>query len=233
MVVVIPYLSRGAQGCELELAVTGWRKYFKEDHVLVVIGDYDRNVKASGAAFIPCPQIPPVEGEYLPHLDIVHKFRVARRFFPRSKDVIYTCDDIYPVRDFTLEDLRPKWFDPFIKEFDWRKEKNWWRDLGKTREVCREQGLPEYNWVCHLPVVYDWEKLIGIYDKYGCDSTSYIVENLYFNTYPEEAQECRDYQDEVKTSSPVLRPLGSVPFITNTNSGWSLELESILRKRYE
>ena len=37
--VAIPYLSKAAQGCELELAVAGWLKFFTDPLHLVIVGD--------------------------------------------------------------------------------------------------------------------------------------------------------------------------------------------------
>ena len=75
ILVVIPYLAKEAQGRELELAVTGWRKHFKEPYHIVVVGDHDPIVDTGDdITFIECPRIDPVPGQYLPHLDMVHKF---------------------------------------------------------------------------------------------------------------------------------------------------------------
>ena len=40
ILLVIPYIN-GGQGNELELALTGWRKYCKSPLRIVVIGDYN------------------------------------------------------------------------------------------------------------------------------------------------------------------------------------------------
>ncbi len=283
ILVVIPYLASAAQGNELELAIAGWRRFFKEPHRIVIVGDCPSFAKGllqvdsslittdldpdafaeewlkhngqsvffcekraadfikldSSITFIPCRRVAPLPGQYRPHLDHVHKFRTVREQFPESEGFIYTCDDIYPTAPFTMEDvLQPK--EPelgfFFKPFDWRKGKvDWYSDKGKTGELCRRVGLPPRNWVCHLPVYYEWEKLLAIYDKYDCDHVSYIVENIYFNMkYPDDphAVSERIYHDEVKTSNPDIRPLGSVKWVSNANSGWSERLEKLLREYY-
>ena len=239
ILVVIPYLASAAQGDELELAVAGWRRHFKEDYLIVLVGDYHPVVDTGDdIIFIDCPRIDPVPGQYLPHLDHVHKFRRVREAFPDSEGFIYTCDDIYAVADFTMRDvLVPKKPNGgfFFVPIDWEKERDWMRDKGKTGELCDRLGLPRRNWVCHLPVYYEWDKLLAIYDWYDCDHVSYIVENIYFNIeYPVEpaAKKESEFHDEVKTSVPDLRPVGSVTWISNANSGWSDRLSAILRRHY-
>lgn len=239
--VVIPFLASAAQGDELTLAVTGWRKHFKNPYRIVIVGDRHPVVDSGDdICFIECPRINPVPGQYTPHLDHVHKFRMVRKAFPDTSGFIYTCDDIYATADFTLADVKkPKMPEQgfFFAPIDWRAlPVDWYSDKGKTGELCDRNGLPRRNWVCHLPVYYEWDKLLAIYDRFGCDRTSYIVENIYFNMeYPGEpyAINSRQCHDEVRTSYPSIRPIGSVTWVSNANCGWSAELEDILRKHYE
>ena len=241
ILVVIPFLAKGAQGNELELAVTGWRKYFQNPYLIVVVGDWHPVVETGDdIRFIECPQVAPIPRQYLPHLDHVHKFRRVREEFPDSKGFIYTCDDIYGTADFDINDiLFPKYPERgfFFQPFDWRKMNiDWYSDKGKTGELCIKEGLPPRNWICHLPVYYEWDKLFAIYDKYDCDHTSYIVENIYFNIeYPDDphAVNCLEFRDEVRTSYPDIRPIGSVKWVTNANCGWSRYLEGMLKQHYD
>ena len=241
ILVVIPYLASGAQGNELELAVTGWRLFFRSPYHIVVVGDHHPVVESGGdITFIECPRIAPVEGQYLPHLDHVNKFRKAVGEFPDVKGFVYTCDDIYPTAPSTIWDIIvPK--EPVrgfgFRPSQWRDKKpEWYTDKNKTGELCQKEGLPVRNWICHLPVYYELDKLAAVYAEYGCDRTSYIVENIYFNKeYPGAVHALpeRLFHDEVTTASPDIRPLGAVKWVSNANSGWSHHLESMLRRYYE
>lgn len=240
VLVVIPYLASGAQGCELELAVAGWRKHFKEKFQIIVVGDYHPVVETGDDIFfLECPQIKSVPGQYLPHLDHVHKFREVRKYIPDSVGFIYTCDDIYAVSDFTLREvLAPKmprrgFFFGITHTFSGVPD--WLSDKQKTGDLCFRAKLPVRNWVCHLPVYYEWERLIDMYDRYNCDNISYVAENIYFNEkYPDEidAFDEMDFHDEVKTEKIDIRPVGTVPWISNSIGGWSKELEKILKEHY-
>lgn len=236
--VVIPFLASAAQGDELRLAVTGWRKHFKEPHRIIVVGDCHPVVDSGDdIIFIDCPRVEPIPGQYTPHLDHVHKFRKVREAFPCSNGFIYTCDDIYPTADFTMEDvLVPKHpeIGPYFKPYEWRSNAiDWWSDRGKTAELCRKEGLPVRDWVCHLPVYYEWDRLLAIYDKYDCDHNSYIVENIYFSELYGDgpSRPAIEYRDEVRTSNPGIQ-IGSKMWIMNANCGWSPRLEKILRDHY-
>lgn len=236
--VVIPYLASAAQGNELDLAVKGWKRHFLEPCTIVVVGDYHPCVEGENMAFIPCPRIEPIKGQYTPHLDHVHKFREVRRHYPETEGFIYTCDDIYATKDFTLEDVKvPKHpeIGPYFK-LDGSKGDDWWSDRMKTGELCKREGLPIRDWVCHLPVYYEWDKLFEIYDRYDCDHVSYIVENIYFSKEFGDGRSdpAKEWRDEVRTSNPGgIHPVGTMTWITNANCGWSERLEEILRKHYD
>lgn len=243
VLVVIPYLASGAQGCELKLAVAGWKKHFREDHQIVIVGDYDENVAAAmnidHVIFIEYPQIPETPGQYRPHLDHVHKFREVRKHFPNSKGFIYTCDDIYAVKDFTLKDVMvpkmPAKGFYFGIAHSFGGVPDWSSDKQKTGELCFRARIPVRNWVCHMPVYYEWERLLDMYDRHNCDNISYVAENIYFNEkYPDEidAVDEFDYHDEVKNGKPDIRPIGTVTWISNSIGGWSKELEELLTKHY-
>lgn len=253
--VVIPYYAAGAQGRELWLAVAGWVKHFKDPFRIIIVGDFDDDVAFSLAmdervCFMPSPRVEDVPGQYRPHIDHVRKFQDALKAFPGTQGFIYTCDDIYAVKDFTLtEVLVPKISCKEIPPIDYRREKDWFKDLGKTREYCAKMGWPTMNWVCHLPVyykVYDWAHMVARMNMAG---NSFIMENLYFNldyytnkfmygdsdAEPEFVPETGGpWKYGVQTSSPdfsTVEETGAV-WITNSNSGWSPRLEEILRSHY-
>ena len=248
--VVIPYIGE-SQGCEIELAVAGWRQHFKDPYLIVIIGEADEHVKniiggdeltvqCEDVLFLPCSRVEPIDGQYMPHIDMVNKFNLLRNFFPQSEGFIYTCDDIYATQDFTMEDiLKPKHpeIGPYFEPYDWHgKHHGWWEDRGKTAELCVKEGLPVRDWVCHLPVYYDWNKLIDIYDKYDCYHNSYIVENIYFGKEfgDQPSIPAISLRDDVRTSnaSELHIPIGSRMWVTNGTCGWSEKLENLLKEHY-
>lgn len=237
ILVIIPYCAEGAQGHELELAVNGWLKHFNEDFELVLVGDYS---PAAVDTFIECPRIVHRDdGNYLPHLDHVHKFLTVLRLYPDAEGFIYACDDMYAVRDFTLADVkRLKYIDDDMGG-SLLSPNAWERDVAKTRNLCVAEGLPVRNYVCHLPVWYDRDKLLAIYKKYDCEHDSCVVEDIYFNTY--YAGEDADHVDKwrlglnsTELSEEELRErMNGVTWVTNSPLGWSEKLEKVLTEHYD
>ena len=236
--VVIPYLASQAQGRELEYAVAGWRRHFQEPHHIYIVGDYHPVTQTGDdITFVPCPRVADIPGQYRPHLDHVNKFRLMMELLgPDCQGFIYACDDMYAVRDFNLADVkRPKVADIQIPPIDWERQTGWWRDAGKTREYCLENGWPVNNWVCHLPVWFDFDKLFSLEVR----DESFVWENLYYNKYFPKKEPARvgdrcKWKYEVKTSSPGIDTAerARAIWITNANCGWSPELETILKNHY-
>jgi len=244
--IVIPYLASEAQGNELELAVTGWRRHFRTAHQILVIGDWHPITETGrDILFSPCPRIDPVPGQYLPHLDIKNKFLRARELFPRTKGFVFTCDDCYPVRDFTLADIMtPKIARREIPKKDWRNESPYLKDYYKTRDVLDLFRLPIYDFDTHLPRWYDFRRLLATYNAVR-DHESYVWSNLYYNfevavgniAIPEDAELCTPHcrwKHEVKSAHPGFSDVRDTEavWIVNGNCGWSAELEELLRWHY-
>ena len=239
ILVVIPYLAAGAQGRELEFAVAGWRRHFKEDYLIVLVGDRHPVVDTGDdITFISCPQVPDTGYQnYRPHIDHVRKFRKVLESFPDAKGFIYACDDMYAVNDFDMTDIR------FLKiisddiKGNPKSTNGWQRDAAKTRALLKSEGLPVLNFVCHLPVWYEVDKLLAIYDRYDCDHNSYIVEDIYYNTYyrdrvPFKLDRERDNLKLGVYASPdffeLTGALDRKIWITNSPIGYGTVLEAVL-----
>ena len=244
ILIVIPYLKKEAQGDELTLAVTGWRKFFKENYLIVIVGDWHPLVESGDdIMFIRCPRVKfPGKGNYWAHIDHVNKFLKVREAFPDSEGFIYTCDDIYATREFDIGDVKA----PKVRVMDiigsFHSPNAWVRDNYKTRRKLVKNGLPSMNWVCHLPVWYEWDKLLQIYEKYKCHKTSYVVEQLYFNTFHANDDyvvietEPNDYQYKLWARGDkiddFMAALGKKIWVSNSCKGWRPEMEDALRRYY-
>ena len=244
ILVVLPYFAGGAQGRELEYAVAGWRKHFKENYLLVIVGDYHPVVDTGDdIMFIDCPRVgEQPEGTYRPHIDHVNKFRKVREAFPESTGFVYTCDDMYAVNDFDMvEILFPKRTRNIMGGSSDPKD-GWHYDTYKTLCLCEKEGFPIYKWVCHLPVYYEWDKLFEIYEQYDCDHNSYVVENIYFNIHgngktafvldlDRDNLKCGVYRENPRIEY-IRNAFESKIWLQNGVKGWVPELDRMLAKYY-
>lgn len=248
ILVVIPYLASGAQGNELELAVAGWERHCKEPHQVVIIGDVEDlkgREEFEGCYLIDCPRIAaPAKGmQYLPHLDIVHKFLKVREAFPHHRGFVYACDDMYAVSDFDLTDIKSLKIDREAFHGSWISTNLWQIDNAKTADLLIARGLPNRSYVCHLPVWYDWDKLLTLYDQLDAEHESYVWEQIYFNYYykdrvprlldPERDDVRLRIADHSFTRNEIRHAIGKTIWIYNTVEGWSNDLAVVLREHYE
>lgn len=239
MLVVIPYCSEGAQGRELEYAVAGWRRHFKENYMIVVAGE-DHPVTKTGddICCVPSERVPEKEGQYRQHLDYVSCFRKVRKAFPGSKGFIFVADDCYPVNDFDLTDVMQLKQESADIHFTLDSGNPWRVDAAKTKARLIEDGYPTRNFTTHLPQWYEWSKLAALWEKYNMDEESYVMEDLYFNIYYPTRIPLQlniDYDNlkcGVYRSNPridyIKRAFREKIWITNSPEGWVPDLDRLL-----
>lgn len=241
--IVIPYLPIAAQGRELEYAVAGWRRHFKEDYHIVVVGENLPRIEAHDLTCIESKRVSDIPGQYRQHLDYVSCFRKVRQHFPQTDGFIFVADDCYAVNDFDIHDVM------FLKmnapdiDFDPNSPNPWRRDAMKTRAILQAAGLPTRNFTTHIPHWFEWRKWEALVEKYGMARNSLVIEDLYYNTYyPDRVpfQLSRE-QDNLKlgvyTGHPdtaeLDRAFRTKIWITNSPDGFVRELDQRLRDYYK
>lgn len=242
ILVVITYLAKEAQGRELEFAIAGWRKHFKEDYLIVLTGEDLPRFRGTDIAYVESPRVPDSPGNYRAHLDYVSCLRKVREEYPDQEGFILVADDCYAVNDFTLDDVKELKYLPGGIDFDPQSPNTWRRDKMRTKRVLQANGYPQRNFTTHLPIWYEWDKLEKLWDDFGMDKTSFVVEDLYHNIYfpvagAVEIDEDSDrYKCGVYTSRPdplrLRRALHNKIWITNSPTGYVPELVSLLSKYY-
>ena len=125
---------------------------------------------------------------------------------------------------------------PMIPTKPWHIEKR------KTKEFLQKNGYPVRNFVTHLPIWFDWDKLEEMFDKYDMDNNSYIVEDLYFNIYYPTRIPAPLHIDHDNFKCGVYRPNPRIEYIKrafkekiwiqNSVEGWIPALEAMLAKYY-
>ena len=239
--IVIPYLPSAAQGRELEYAVAGWKRHFREDALIIVVGEGLSALDADGVVYLESKRVEPIPGQYRQHLDYVSCLKKVRRIFPHEDGFIFVGDDCYAVNDFTLADVQVlKMLEPDF-HFNPESSNEWRRDKMKTKKVLQEAGLPTRNFTTHLPIWYEWDRLEALWGKYDMLHNSYVVEDLYFNTWHKDnapfhvnAGPCR-YKLGVyqKMSLDILRKESRDKiWVTNSPVGWNFDLDRFLREHY-
>jgi len=244
--VIIPYLRQEAQGKELYYALKGWRRHAQFPIHIIIVGDmpssecdglYDQWLKVPQISDDRAPA-----GEYKPLLDHVNKFKMVRQTRPCEKGFIYTCDDIYAIRDFTLEDVMVQKINREVIRGNKTSENGWIRSAYNTERMLDRMTRTTWDFVCHLPVYFEWRKLLALYEYFEGHRYSLVFEHLYFNIFfnPEaetvhfrgsEANEWRFFstlpgrtEAELKKIINTFNPI----WVSNSVDGYSPELEKII-----
>lgn len=235
---VIPYKSSEAQGNELMLAIRGWMRHFKERFRIVVVGDVQglEFPEASGE----CVEIATISHECKtdnPPLDVVAKLMTVIGEFPELENMIVSNDDIYPVNDFDITEVKMLKVDGSLLS-----EKACGELYGLNRKntlkALKERELPVFDYGTHLPVLYDVEKLLHVIEEYNLTREPLLLGSLYFNTlYPSRVPFKLDMEtDNLKVivgrpNANLKRLRELIPgkvFVNNSVSGWSEDMEKVI-----
>ena len=244
ILVVIPYCSAGAQGNELELAVAGWRKHFKEKYLIVLAGE-NHPITETGDDIIciESERVPEKKGQYRQHLDYVSCFKKVHAAFPKSKGFIFVADDVYAVNNFDMSDVK------FLKQRSMEmggsleSTNGWQRDKAKTRMLLEKEGYPTRNFTTHLPQWIEWDKLEALWEKYDMENESYVFEDLYFNIYygdripfqlniDHDNLKCGVYRSNPRINY-IERAFDTQIWIQNSPEGWIPQLQKMLEDHYK
>jgi hypothetical protein len=242
ILVVIPYLPGAGQGREIEYAVAGWRRHFKDDFTLIAVGEGVTGNVPEGVVPINSPRAAAIPGMYTQHLDYVSCFRRVREAFPDSTGFVRVADDCYAVRDFGMDDiLAPK----TIGEIGFNSiavPGSWQGDKQRTRVALVAGGYTTHNYTTHLPQWFEWDKLAALWERYGMDKTSYVDEDLYYNIYEGDRAAINVHTEEQPYKCGIYRAnpridyiegcIGKRIWITNSPEGWVPQLDMILKKYY-
>lgn len=183
--VVMMYFAGPAQGREIEFAVEGWRRYFKDPFKLVIVGDYHPVIsKYPEIDWLECPRINPDDypGQYIPHIDHIHKMQHFLRNYPEADGFIRCSDDEYPINDFDLATVRLLKLNNLSMEHH-ENGGAWEKDEAKTYDLLRSKKFPHRGFVCHIPFYVERSKFEYLVDKYDLANESYVFEDMYFNIF--------------------------------------------------
>lgn len=243
ILVVLPYKQSGSQGKEIRTALSLWQKLCKFKYHFIVIGEYDNMlpVEFPDVEFIHCPSLPKREGQYNPHLDILHKFQVVESMYSsKYRGFIYTCDDYYAIKPFGIEDVATVFY--HSQSFTGQQDKpaSWWtHDKWKTRQLLDKHNLPHINYTTHHPYYMDFSKLNHIIMKFNMNEESYVFDDVYFNYYRHSEPILDDnirlgiwnytiYKTKLRDA--IANP--KIKFVCNSVEGYSKDLEDDLIKLY-
>lgn len=238
ILLIIPYINSG-QGNELELALTGWRKYCQSPLRIIVVGDYNPCIDGK-AEHLPVPQAPAIGGQYMPNIDVAGKLDVVYDTFHNEYDhFVLANDDEYPIREFDWEFLTKC----YVLQPSFIGNKNlpsnyWAHDMSKTRIALDKEKKPHLNFCNHHPFYFDMEKFHEISVKFDLMHNSMIRENLYYNYYNispiGNVNEVRygQWDQKLEGARRAVRD-PKIKFMCNSVAGWSKEFEEIIRRRYE
>lgn len=239
--VVLPYARGGGQGRELEIALTSWKRFCKSKYKFIVIGDADESLKQQfdWVEFIDMPRVPSSKTQYTPHLDMQHKMETVYNLYKdQYPGFIWMVDDDYAVRPFYIYELKNIYIHATTFTGDETTPTWFWKhDKWKTKQLLSKEHFPCRNYTTHFPCYFEFGRLKEIWDKYNLREESYVVEDIYFNSYEHEIFAKDDSvrvalwkKEHFQEKFPEVYENPNIKFVNNSVEGWSKELEDVLLK---
>ncbi|WP_434412427.1 hypothetical protein [Sphingobacterium siyangense] len=192
---IIPYLKAGASSTELKLALRTWEKHFPDIRV-VVVGDREEWF-SDQITYIPhtghhiiksCNGCAAPQTEQHPQADSTHKLLTALAIADIDGPIILSNDDIFLLRDITIEDIsQGKYFND-LRDADTSKQTRFNRAQIDTADLLEISHMPTIRYGTHTPVLLDPHKVLDIIDRYDATERGLLFTSLYFNNYPPEGQ---------------------------------------------
>lgn len=241
ILVVLPYIQKGANGRELQLALECWKKFCLFKYHFVVIGDFDQSLKEEfeWVEFIECSQLPEKENQYNPHLDMINKMNIVmEKYYNTYNGFIRMVDDNYAIKPFDLNDIMTIHYnEKRILGISSMPTSHFIHNKWKTKNLLDEQHLPCIDYTTHFPRYYEFPRLREIIDKFDLLNESYVLEDIYFNYYPHEEPvnantiRCTIYYSiKYETTFQKAIETPNVKFINTTPQGWCKEFENRLEQ---
>lgn len=237
--VVLPYKGSKSQSDEIELALNCWKKYCNFEYHFIVIGTFTNGLRAKfpWVEFISSPTIHEKVNQYTQHLDVQHCMEIVMKKYSNMYDgFIWMVDDNYAIKPFDLDDITKIHYHAPSFTGDEKAPKTYWRyDKWKTRQLLDREKLPHINYTTHYPCYFEFKKLKEIWDKFNMRNESYVLEDIYFNSFEHEQPILDDtirlgiwnyniYKNEFQNA--VDNP--NIKFMCNSVEGWSTDLEKSL-----
>ena len=223
--VVIPYIKEFAQGNELQLALRGWGKYFKDDFNVVIIGDRE-DWMSKDLDVIECKRI----GNN-PPIDIANKMLLAIESDLVSEKFIWANDDQYLISPCVIADFETLKCDGILKApFP---NNLYGRNKQATMEQLQKAKKPVWDYSTHIPFVFEKKKLKELIVEKKLTKNGRLISSLYFNWYFPEFVPLKisggDASDNIKigvyrqdANLGKLKQLIPVKkLVSNSQSGWS------------
>jgi len=241
ILVVLPYKQSMAQGREIELTLSLFKKFCTFNYHFVVIGEFDDSLKNKfpWVEFIDYKIFNKCENQYEPHIDIINKFDfIIQKYSQIYNGFIYITDDEYAIKSFTIFDILQTYY--HSKEFVGNEKSPtsyWSHDKWKTRQLLDRENLPHINYTTHYPCFFEFNKLKEICDKFNLKNESYVFDDIYFNYFKHEEpildSEIRlgIWNKEIfnnEFQNALDNP--NIKFCCNSIAGWSIKLEQELEK---
>lgn len=178
--VVIPYVSKLAQGEELKHAIRAWEKHLPDLGSIIIVGDSE---DWFGKDIV---HIPHKRMSLNPQLDVADKLATVIASSLVDQAFVWSNDDIYPISRVYPEDLMVRKAMGPLK-LRGAEGSAYRENSANTMKALKNTGISGYDYATHLPVIFEKDKLAETLSRFECQKIGHLISTLYFNMhYPDD-----------------------------------------------
>lgn len=235
--VCIPFIASAAQGNELKYALRSMERNFREDFMVVIIGD--RPDWLSNEAL----HIGVEKTSKNPQIDTTNKLYQAIAADVVSDKFVWTNDNIYFNSPVIMADIEALSAQGKLLEIPGATE-TYKANRNDTIALLRKMKLDTVNFDMHTPVCFEKEKLVELFEELQQMNApeGVLIPSVYFNKFFAGFSAS---QHDGKSGNYLLRIISANPdaklfsefvkgkkFLNNAESGWCKLLQDYLQKRF-
>lgn len=178
----IPYLLTSDNGEELKVTLRSIERNVKFEHEVVIFGDLPTWMNPESVIHINAKI--PLKVPFNTFWDTIGKLRHFTGTDKAAKSILYTYDDIVFMQPVSLDDVRlpvALSYLPMKDNFVSDAGTNWKQVLVNTMHKLRAHNLPTLNYETHLPILFERDRLMRFFVKFGFNTEPYHMCSLYCN----------------------------------------------------
>lgn len=154
--IIYPYI-KSKWGEELKYSLRSLEENFTEPYEVWIMGDLPDYIH--GVTHIPT---------YNKNFVQVNKCRLfdLAQSFPEEEDFIWMNDDFYLLKPMDREVIGQYFYLSNVANLKTRGKTRWHQTFFTTMDFCKELGFTQFNFECHIPMLFNVQKLLLTFERF-------------------------------------------------------------------
>jgi len=223
--VIIPLIKSNWQK-EIIFSLRSWSRYFKENHKITIIGEHRPNSE--------------IDFDFIYHKKNKNQTKeenlgdIIKNVLREFKEFIWTNDDIYLLKDITLEEIKTPYYHQDLSGIKNRNNNRWGKLLWNTADKLTKNKKKILNGETHTPYFYESDKIKKIIKEYEIDSGKGLLRTAYLNNFCPDSKKLENKIGFYNSEGSILDyDHANFNFLNHDDNGLTEELKNWISEFYK